>query len=84
MLNNAYLCELILVNCPLGNKKLFAPLAEMSGKRLRVTTNASAPDLNPSYVVIELFTCSTTLIMKFILLINVKMPTVGGIFTFIS
>ena len=34
--------------------------------------------------VIELFPCSTQLSTKFILLINVKMPTVVGILTFIS
>ena len=32
----------------------------------------------------KLFSCSTQLNMKFILLINVKMPTVVGILTFIS
>ena len=31
-----------------------------------------------------LFSCSTDLNMKFILLINVKMPTIVGILTFIS
>ena len=34
--------------------------------------------------VIKLFPCSTQLSMKFILLINVKMPTIVGILTFIS
>ena len=34
--------------------------------------------------VIKLFPCSTQLITKFILLINVKMPTIVGILTFIS
>ena len=34
--------------------------------------------------VIKLFSCSTQLSMKFILLINVKMPTTVGILTFIS
>ena len=32
----------------------------------------------------ELFSCSTQLSTKFILLINVKMPTIVGILTFIS
>ena len=32
----------------------------------------------------ELLLCSTQLSMKFILLINVKMPTIVGILTFIS
>ena len=34
--------------------------------------------------VIKLFPCSTQLSTKFILLINVKMPTIVGILTFIS
>ena len=34
--------------------------------------------------VIKLFPCSTQLSMKFILLINVKMPTIVGILTFMS
>ena len=34
--------------------------------------------------VIKLFSCSTQLSMKFILLINVKIPTIVGILTFIS
>ena len=41
---------------------------------------------NPQYwpEVIKLFSCSTQLSTKFILLINVKMPTIVGILTFIS
>ena len=38
----------------------------------------------PGPEVIKLFTCSTHLSMNFILLINVKMPTIVGILTFIS
>ena len=34
--------------------------------------------------VIKLFSCSTQLSTKFILLINVKMPTIVGMLTFIS
>ena len=34
--------------------------------------------------VIKIFSCSTLLSLKFILLINVKMPTTVGILTFIS
>ena len=33
--------------------------------------------------VIKLFSCSTQLSMKFFLLINVKMPTIVGILTFV-
>ena len=38
----------------------------------------------PGPEVIKLFSCSAQLILKFILLINVKMPTIVGILTFIS
>ena len=38
----------------------------------------------PGPNVIKLFSCSTELSTKFILLINVKMPTIYGILTFIS
>ena len=34
--------------------------------------------------VIKLFSCSTQLRMKFLLLINVKMPIIVGILTFMS
>ena len=38
----------------------------------------------PGPEVIKLFSCLTQLSIKFILLINVKMPTIVGILTFIS
>ena len=38
----------------------------------------------PGPEVIKLCSCSTQLSIKFILLINVKMPTLVGILTFIS
>ena len=38
----------------------------------------------PGPEVIKLFSCSTQLRLKFILLINVKMPTIVGILTFMS
>ena len=38
----------------------------------------------PGPEVIKLFLCSTQLSIKFIMLINVKMPTIVGILTFIS
>ena len=40
--------------------------------------------LQPCPKVIKLFSCSTQLRLKFILLINVKMPTIVDILTFIS
>ena len=43
-----------------------------------------ANNKEPGPKVIKLFPCSTQLSMKFILLINVKMPTIVGILTFIS
>ena len=38
----------------------------------------------PGLKVIKLFSCSTQLSMKFTMLINVKMPTIVSILTFIS
>ena len=38
----------------------------------------------PGLEVIKLFSCSTQLSMEFFMLINVKMPTVVGILTFMS
>ena len=38
----------------------------------------------PGPEVIQFFTCSTQMSMKFFLLINIKMPTIVGILTFIS
>ena len=38
----------------------------------------------PGPEVIKLFSCSTQLSMNFFLLINVKMPTIVGILTFMS
>ena len=46
--------------------------------------DAQASLSSPGPVVIKLFSCSTQLNMKLILLINVKMPTTVGILTFIS
>ena len=40
--------------------------------------------LKPGPEVIKLFSCSTQLSMEFFLLINVKMPTIVGILTFMS
>ena len=49
-------------------------------------SNSLDPDhfVGPGPDVIKLFSCSTQLSTKFILLINVKMPTIVGILTFIS
>ena len=45
---------------------------------------AKITGLKPNNEVIKLFSCSTQLSMKFFPLINVKMPTVNGILTFMS
>ena len=44
----------------------------------------STATFRPGPEVIKLFSCSTQLSMKFFLLINVKMPTIVGIVTFMS
>ena len=49
-----------------------------TGGRQKVVGSRSGPE------VIKLFSCSTQLSMKFFLLINVKMPTIVGILTFMS
>ena len=51
----------------------------IAGTFIRINTvHQSGPE------VIKLFSCSTQLSMKFFLLINVKMPTIVGILTFLS
>ena len=47
-----------------------------------VKNNPQNLDLAPEFI--KRFSCSTQLSTKFILLINVKMPTIVGILTFIS
>ena len=44
----------------------------------------SKVDCSSGPKIIKLFSCSTELSMKFFLLINVKMPTIVGILTFMS
>ena len=50
----------------------------------QLSTEARSIIFWPDPEVIKLFPCSTQLSTKFILLINVKMPTFVGILTFIS
>ena len=67
---------------------------QLEGSNTRVCqSNGSWEGLAPECVirgktpgpeVIKLFPCSTQLSAKFILLLNVKMPTIVGILTFIS
>ena len=52
------------------------------GELLSDSTNREKPN-QPGPEVIKPFLCSTQLSMKFFLLINVKMPTIVGILTFI-
>ena len=47
-------------------------------------TVRKSDSMDPGPEVIKLFSCSTQLSTKFILLINVKMPIIVGILTFIS
>ena len=51
---------------------------------LKLIHLVTAQHIFPGPEVIKLFPCSTQLSAKFILLINVKMPTIVGILTFIS
>ena len=51
---------------------------------VHVSTDNKRRDLTTGHEVINLFSCSTQLELKFILLKNVKMPTTAGILTFIS
>ena len=53
-------------------------LPTASGAELLVAVAGPGPE------VIKLFSCSTQLSMKFFLFINVKMPTIVGILTFMS
>ena len=50
----------------------------------RASHQNEAVDSSPGPEVIKLFSCSTQLSMKIFLLINVKMPTIVGILTFMS
>ena len=50
--------------------------------RLYVVFNSISVISGPE--VIKLFSCSTQMSMKFFLLINIKMPTIVGILTFMS
>ena len=50
----------------------------------RLTQEPEVPGSIPGPEVIKLFPCSTQLSMKFFLLINVKMPTIVGILTFMG
>ena len=53
-------------------------------RRPEVTWKKSTENKCPGLEVIKLFSCSTQLSVKFFQLINVKMPTIVGISTFIS
>ena len=62
---------------------------EIHGLCLTIETDLESTNVDritdcPGPEVIKLFSCSAQLRLKFILLINVKMPTIVGILTFIS
>ena len=62
-------------------------IPEVSLSKLPIyRTSCCGPSVGHHQVpeVIKLFSCSTQLSMKFFLLINVKMPTIVGILTFMS
>ena len=60
-------------------------LAWMLLRQLHSSNLKSIPAIcSPGSEVIKLFSCSTQRSMKFFLLINVKMPTIVGILTFMS
>ena len=56
----------------------------LSSKQDQSCLNHSVVSLESGPEVIKLFSCSTQLSMNFFLLINVKMPTIVGILTFMS
>ena len=50
--------------------------------KIKIVESANRVDPGPE--VIKLFSCSTQQSMKYFLLVNVKMPTIVGILTFMS
>ena len=76
--NVGFLMTRLKLSCP---KESGAPVFRV---RVQGSLNAIAFLMHPGPEVIKLFSCSTQLRSKFILLINVEMPTIVGILTFIS
>ena len=66
----------------LRNKKIKFLLRTLNLSPVKGLNKQCRPRSDPE--LIKLFPCSTQLSTKFILLINVKMQTIVGIFTFIS
>ena len=65
-------------------KRAFVYLRVISGKDTEgIVFSVDSRSLALMFRLIKLFSCSTQLIMKIILLINVKMPRIGNL-TFIS
>ena len=52
--------------------------------RIFMVVQEMVAETQPDPKAIKLFSCSTQLSMKFFLLINVKMPTIVGILTFMG
>ena len=79
-----------LYECSVYKCILFVSYKNFLGKKGSMRLYISSVNiLNYRYIkpgpeVIKLFSCSTQLSMKFFLLINVKMPTIVGILTFMS
>ena len=76
------------------NGSVFSKVRYMNGVGLEILARTPVPKLppklpppplpHPGPEVIKLFSCSTQLSMKFSLLIDMKMPTIVGIFISIS
>ena len=66
------------------NLKHESYVAELGLKLVIPGSQSEALPHAPGPKVIKVFSCSTQLSMKFSLLINMKMPTIVGIFIFIS
>ena len=59
-------------------------MAELLPLEMQSYTSGMYFNEQPGSEVIKFFSCSTQLSIKFFLLINVKMPTIVGILTFMS
>ena len=63
---------------------IFTDPTYLKSNHFTLSTSQVSRYIYPGPVVIKLFSYSTQLSTKFIMLINVKMPTIVGILTFIS
>ena len=84
--NKGKLLAIKLLSHGYRRAKLVSAFKKVYGKRRDLVdhSNVAISKLSSGPEVIKLFTCSTQLSMKFFSLINVKMPTIVGILTFMS